>query len=90
MSGFVRSANFAGLSFFRSLDTPTSHADLRSLLEPCTACAHGVTEIAKAAGMTREALYQALRPDSAPRLDTVNRVCIALGVHSVVRPLGVG
>jgi len=49
--------------------------------------ARGMTEIAKAAGITREALYKALRPDSAPRFDTVNRVCIALGVRLVVQPL---
>jgi probable addiction module antidote protein len=34
--------------------------------------ARGMTEIAKAAGITREALYKALRPGSAPRFDTVN------------------
>jgi probable addiction module antidote protein len=39
-----------------------------------------MTDIAKAAGITREALYKALRPGSAPRFDTVNRVCTALGV----------
>ena len=43
--------------------------------------ARGMTDIAKAAGITREALYKALRPGSAPRFDTVNRVCIALGVR---------
>lgn len=48
--------------------------------------ARGMTEIAKAAGITREALYKALRPDSAPRFDTVNRVCAALGVRLVARP----
>jgi probable addiction module antidote protein len=37
--------------------------------------ARGMTEIAKAAGITREALYKALRPDSAPRFDTISRVC---------------
>ena len=47
----------------------------------------GVTDIAKAAGITREALYKALRPGSAPRFDTVNRVCAALGVRLVVQPL---
>jgi len=31
-----------------------------------------------AAGITREALYKALRPGSAPRFDMVNRVCAAL------------
>jgi probable addiction module antidote protein len=45
--------------------------------------ARGMTEIAKAAGITREALYKALRPDSAPRFDTVSRVCAALGVRLV-------
>ena len=47
--------------------------------------ARGMSEIAKAAGITREALYKALRPDSAPRFDTVNRVCTALGVRLVVQ-----
>ena len=42
--------------------------------------ARGMTEIAKASGITREALYKALRPNSHPRLDTVQRVCRALGV----------
>jgi probable addiction module antidote protein len=45
--------------------------------------ARGMTEIAKSAGITREALYKALRPDSSPRFDTVNRVCAALGVRLV-------
>jgi probable addiction module antidote protein len=49
--------------------------------------ARGMTNIAKAAGITREALYKALRPGSAPRFDTVNRVCTALGVRLVVQPL---
>jgi probable addiction module antidote protein len=49
--------------------------------------ARGMTEIAKSAGITREALYKALRPDSAPRFDTVNRVCAALGVRLVALPI---
>jgi probable addiction module antidote protein len=48
--------------------------------------ARGMTEIARSAGITREALYKALRPDSAPRFDTVNRVCAALGVRLVAQP----
>lgn len=47
--------------------------------------ARGMTEIARSAGITREALYKALRPDSAPRFDTVNRVCAALGVRLVAQ-----
>src|SRR6266576_762633 len=49
--------------------------------------ARGMAEIAKAAGITREALYKALRPNSAPRFDTVNRVCAALGVRLVAQPI---
>src|SRR5271169_4201701 len=49
--------------------------------------ARGMTEIAKAAGITREALYKALRPNSAPRFDTISRVCAALGVRLVAEPL---
>ena len=49
--------------------------------------ARGMTEIAKTAGITREALYKALRPGSEPRFDTINRVCAALGVRLVAQPL---
>lgn len=43
--------------------------------------ARGMSEVAQAAGMTREALYKALRPGAHPRFETVRRVCQALGVH---------
>lgn len=49
--------------------------------------ARGMTEIAKSAGITREALYKALRPGSEPRLATVSRVCAALGVRLVAQPV---
>lgn len=49
--------------------------------------ARGMSEIAKSAGITREALYKALRPDSAPRFDTMSRVCAALGVRLVAQPV---
>ncbi len=42
--------------------------------------ARGMTEIAKASGIKREALYKALRPNAQLRLETVQRVCKALGV----------
>ena len=42
--------------------------------------ARGMTEVAKASGLTREALYKALRPGADPRFDTVSRVLTALGV----------
>lgn len=48
--------------------------------------ARGMTEIAKAAGLSRESLYKALRPDANPRFDTVVRVCAALGVRLMAQP----
>ncbi len=47
--------------------------------------ARGMSEIAKASGLTREALYKALRPDAQPRFDTISRVCGALGVRLVAQ-----
>ena len=49
--------------------------------------ARGMSEIAKASGITREALYKALRPDAQPRFDTINRVCTALGVRLVAQAI---
>jgi probable addiction module antidote protein len=49
--------------------------------------ARGMTQIAKDSGITREALYKALRPGSEPRFDTVNRVCAALGVRLIAQPV---
>lgn len=48
--------------------------------------ARGMSDIAKAAGLGREALYKALRPGSQPRFDTVQRVCAALGVRLTAVP----
>lgn len=48
--------------------------------------ARGMTQIARESGITREALYKALRPGSEPRFDTVSRVCAALGVRLVAQP----
>ncbi len=47
--------------------------------------ARGMSEIAKASGLTREALYKALRPNAQPRFDTVSRVCAALGVRLIAQ-----
>lgn len=46
----------------------------------------GMTQVAKDSGITREALYKALRPGSEPRFDTISRVCAALGVRLVAQP----
>jgi probable addiction module antidote protein len=49
--------------------------------------ARGMTDIAKASGLTREALYKALRPNAQPRFETISRVCAALGVRLVAQPI---
>jgi len=49
--------------------------------------ARGMTQVAKEAGMAREALYKALRPGSEPRFETIARVCAALGVRLVAQPV---
>ena len=45
-----------------------------------------MSQVAKDAGLTREALYKALRPGVNPRFDTVQCVCAALGVELSVTP----
>ena len=47
--------------------------------------ARGMADVARASGLTREALYKALRPNSQPRFDTIARVCTALGVKLVAQ-----
>lgn len=48
--------------------------------------ARGMTELAQSAGITREALYKALRPSGELRLETLRRVCDVLGARMVVQP----
>ena len=47
--------------------------------------ARGMSAVAEQSGLTREALYKALRPGSKPRFDTIHRVCNALGVKLVAQ-----
>ena len=49
--------------------------------------ARGMSEVAKKAGITREALYKALRPNASPRFETISKVCAALGVRLVAQPI---
>ena len=49
--------------------------------------ARGMSQVAKDSGIAREALYKALRPGSEPRFETISRVCAALGVRVVARPM---
>lgn len=48
--------------------------------------ARGMAKIAEDSGITREALYKALRPDAQPRFDTIQRVMAALGVKLTAVP----
>ena len=43
--------------------------------------ARGMTEVARASGLTREALYMALRPTSQPRFDSIMKVVQAMGLQ---------
>ena len=49
--------------------------------------AKGMTQVAKDSGLTREALYRALRPNASPRFDTINRVCHSLGIKLVAQTI---
>ena len=49
--------------------------------------ARGMTDISRASGITREALYKALRPNARPRFDTISKVCKALGVKLQVEAI---
>jgi probable addiction module antidote protein len=42
-----------------------------------------MSEVARSSGLTREALYKALRASSHPQFDTIMKVCGALGIRLV-------
>lgn len=48
--------------------------------------ARGMTQVARDAGVTREALYKALSPNGDPKLSTLLGVMKALGVKLVAQP----
>lgn len=48
--------------------------------------ARGMTEVAKASGLSRESLYKAVRPGSRPQYETVDRIVHALGLKLTVSP----
>ena len=93
----IRIADLPDFDFSEHLDSEQAMAEYLTVIleenDPALlaaalgdiARARGMSEIAKASGITREALYKALRPDAQPRFDTVNRVCAALGVKLVAQ-----
>jgi probable addiction module antidote protein len=76
----------AFLNEFLSEDDPAIIAHALGI----AAKAQGMTEVARKAGMAREALYKALRPDSSPRFETIARVMKAFGVRLVAEPIHKG
>lgn len=49
--------------------------------------ARGMTQIAREAGVTREALYRSLSSDGDPRLSTLVGVLKALGISLTAKPI---
>ena len=49
--------------------------------------ARGMTQVAKDAGVTREALYKALSPEGDPKLSTLFGVVKALGLKMTLTPV---
>ncbi|WP_188792315.1 addiction module antidote protein [Dyella nitratireducens] len=84
---------YTTFDFSRYLDNPKTIASyLEAILEEKDAGllaaalgdiakARGMTEIANASGLTREALYKALKADSSPRFDTITRVLDAFNLE---------
>ncbi|MDD5028233.1 MAG: putative addiction module antidote protein [Rhodoferax sp.] len=97
----IRVADIPDLDFAEHLDTDQAVAEYLTVIleenDPALlaaalgdiARARGMSQIAKTSGITREALYKALRPDAQPRFDTINRVCAALGVKLVAQAVTV-
>lgn len=46
--------------------------------------ARGMTQISQEAGISREALYKALRSNASPRFDTISKVLHALGLKLTI------
>jgi probable addiction module antidote protein len=65
-----------------ALEDGTSEEFIQAL--NTAARAMGMAEVAHSSGLTREALYKALRPNAKPRFDTISRICAALGCKLVV------
>lgn len=49
--------------------------------------ARGMSQMAADSGLTREALYKALRSGKQPCLDTISRVCKALHLQRALAPV---
>lgn len=48
--------------------------------------AQGMAEIARKANVSRESLYKSIAPGATPRIDTVQKLMSAMGVHMTIVP----
>jgi probable addiction module antidote protein len=64
----------------------TDDSNFIALAIGTAARAKGMTEVAKAAGVSRESLYKSLNGQSKPEFDTIRKVLAAVGVKLVVEP----
>lgn len=64
-----------------------NEADLLLFALNEVACAKGMAQVAKDAGLGRESLYKALAPGAKPRFETVMKVARALGVKFTAQPV---
>lgn len=97
----MKSRKASTLSDYDSADYLRSPADLAAYLNAIleegdsgllahalgvVARAQGMSKVAQAAGIEREALYKALRPDAMPRFSTIQQVAGAMGLRVMVEP----
>ena len=62
-----------------------SAGDAAELAHALGTAARALAQVAGDSGISREALYKALRADAAPRFETISRVCKVLGVRLVAQ-----
>ena len=75
----------AAIAEYMNAVLETGDTDLLLLALGDVARARGMTQVAEQSGLTREALYNALRPTSRPQFATVAKVCQALGIKLVAQ-----
>jgi probable addiction module antidote protein len=75
-------AEYLAVSFEEGGDDPAYMAQVIGV----AARAHGMMQLAKETGLSREGLYKALSKDGNPSLDTIVKVMRALGVRLVPQP----
>lgn len=64
----------------------TEHAGYIAAALGVVAKSRGMTKLAAETGLSRQALHKALSEDGNPTLDTVIKVCHALGLQLEARP----